>query len=89
MRHKKGVLTDRFFYYIAEGDSLENTVDDWNKIKYYKECINELEERMNEKFEEFKNRRKKEEKLEKVTLTKEMEIVIAWWNEYKYNQLRK
>lgn len=79
---RKGTLTDKFFYYLVDFDNLVDTVDDWNKINYYKECINELESRINKKFEDFKDRRTEEEK-ENVTLPKEMELILGLWSNHE------
>lgn len=80
-----------FLKYLIDYDDVEDTVIDWNEIKYYKELeflddydkqtLEELEERMNDKFEEFEGQRKVED--ERVTLADEMERVINWWNEYE------
>jgi len=79
---RKGILTDRFFYYLMDFDNLVDTVDDWNKINYYKECIGELENRINKKFKEFKER-STEEETENVTLSKEMELILGLWSNHE------
>lgn len=80
-----------FLKYLIDYDDVEDTVDDWNEIKYYKELefmddddkqtLEELEERINDKFKEFEGQQKVED--ERVTLADEMERVINWWNEYE------
>ncbi len=79
-----------FLRFLIDCDDVEDTIDDWNEIKYFKE-IEELdeddkedlayyEERTNDKFEEYQGYKKDGD--EKLTLEAEMEKVIKWWEEY-------
>lgn len=83
-----------FLKYLMDRDSVEDILEYWNEINWFKnleetedlsnndkEFLEELEERMNEKFKEFQGQRKVDE--EEVTLDDEMEKVIKWGNEYK------
>lgn len=80
-----------FLSYLLDWDDVEETIDIWNEIKYYKELeelaeedkeeLEELEENINDKFAEFQGHRKVGEK--EVILAEEMENVIKWWNEFK------
>ncbi len=81
----------KFLRFLIDCDDVEDTIDDWNEIKYYKD-LEELgeddkedlayyEESINDKFEEYRRYKKVDE--EKLTLEAEMEKVINWWNEYE------
>lgn len=80
-----------FLEYLIECDCVEETVDDWEEVKYYKELeeldeedkeeLTYYEECMNERFEDFKRNRNIDN--EPVTLDDEMEKVIKWWEEYR------
>ncbi len=83
-----------FLNYLIDFDDVEETVDCWNDLIYYrelkdpdeddKEFLEELEERMSDKFEDFQGYRKVGDK--EIIRTNEMEKVINWWNEY--NQIK-
>lgn len=81
----------KFLRFLIDCDDVEDTIDDWNEIKYYKD-LEELgeddkedlayyEESINDKFEEYRRYKKVDE--EKLTLEAEMEKVVNWWNEYE------
>ncbi len=84
-------MSESFLRFLIDCDDVEDTVDDWNEIKYYKD-LEELgeddkedlayyEESINDKFEEYRRYKKADE--EKLTLEAEMEKVVNWWNEYE------
>ncbi len=80
-----------FLRFLIDCDDVEDTIDGWNEIKYYKD-LEELrkddkedlayyEESINDKFEEYRRYKKVDE--EKLALEAEMEKVVNWWNEYE------
>jgi hypothetical protein len=82
---------DTFLRFLIDYDDVEDTIDDWNEIKYYKE-LEELDEDdkedlayyekcINDKYEEYQGYKKSGE--EKLTLESEMEKVVNWWKQYK------
>jgi len=80
-----------FLKYLIDLDDVEDTIDDWKEIKYYKELekldeddkedLAYYEESINDKFEEYQGYRKDGD--EEVTLEAEMEKVIKWWDQYR------
>ncbi len=81
-----------FLSFLIERDDVEDTLDDWEEITYFKE-LEELddndkgdlayfEEQINDKFREFLSCKRDGEK--ETSLTEEMKKVIEYWEQYKH-----